>query len=151
MEAANKVIRKILKTRLGVKKGAWVDELQGVLWAYMTTHKIATGETAFALAFGHEAVVPVGIRVAKHRTEHFDEYENNDKICLNLDLLTEKKEQILKRSAAYQQRVARYYNQKVRIQQFRVGDWVLKRVNQNTKDSAQGVLGLNWEGPYRVK
>ena len=45
VEAANKVIKKLLKTRLGEKKGAWVNELPGVLWAYWTTHKTATGET----------------------------------------------------------------------------------------------------------
>ena len=81
----------------------------------MTTHKIATGETPFALAFGHEAVVPVKIGTTMHRTDHFNEQENNDQMCLNLDLLTEKREQASKRSAFYQQRVVRYYNQKVCI------------------------------------
>ncbi|XP_024042632.1 uncharacterized protein LOC112099511 [Citrus clementina] len=133
------------------KKGAWVDELSGVLWAYRTTHKTATGETPFALAFGHEAVVPAEIGTTTHWINHFNEQENDEQICLNLDLLTERREQAAERSAIYQQRVARYYNQKVNIRQFRVGDWVLRRVNQSTKDSTQGVLGPNWEGPYRVK
>ncbi|KAH9750796.1 Ribonuclease H [Citrus sinensis] len=150
-EAANKTIKRLLKTRLGAKKGAWVDELSGVLWAYRTTHKTATGETPFALAFGHEAVVPTEIGTTTHRTYHFNEQENDEQICLNLDLLTEKREQAAERSVIYQQRVARYYNQKVNIRQFKVGDWVLRRVNQNTKDSTQRVLGPNWEGPYRVK
>ena len=44
-----------------------------------------TGETLFALAFGHETVVPMEIGVAMHRTNHFDEYENNDQMCLNLN------------------------------------------------------------------
>ena len=115
VEAANKVIKRLLKTRLGAKKGAWVDELPGVLWAYRTTHKTATGETPFALAFGHKAVVSVEIGATTHRIDHFDEQENNDQMCLNLDMLTEKMEQASKRSAAYQQRVARYYNEKVQI------------------------------------
>ncbi|KAK9190212.1 hypothetical protein WN943_018814 [Citrus x changshan-huyou] len=151
VEAANKTIKRLLKTRLGAKKGAWVDELSGVLWAYRTTHKTATGETPFALAFGHEAVVPAEIGTTTHRTNHFNEQENDEQICLNLDLLTERREQAAERSVIYQQRVARYYNQKVNIRQFRVGDWVLRRVNQSTKDSTQGVLGPNWKGPYRVK
>ncbi|XP_024033455.1 uncharacterized protein LOC112095582 [Citrus clementina] len=136
---------------LGAKKGAWVDELSGVLWAYRTTHKTATGETPFALAFGHEAVVPAEIGTTTHRTGHFNEQENDEQMCLNLDLLTERREQAAEQSVIYQQRVARYYNQKVNIRQFGVGDWVLRRVNQSTKDSTQGVLGPNWEGPYRVK
>ena len=36
------------------------------------------------------------------------------------------------------------------IRQFKTGDWVLRRVNQNTRDPNHGVFGLNWEGPYRV-
>ncbi|KAH9768959.1 hypothetical protein KPL71_011812 [Citrus sinensis] len=87
-----------------------------------TTHKTVTGETPFALAFGHEAVVPMEIGTTTHRIDHFDEHENNDQMCLNLDLLTKKREQASKRSATYQQRVARYYNQKVRVRQFKVGD-----------------------------
>ena len=118
-----------MKARLGAKKGAWANELPSVLWAYRTTHKTATGETPFALAFGHEAVVPVEIGAAMHQTDRFDEQENNDQMCLNLDLLTEKREQASKRSATYQQMVTRYYNQKVRIRQFKVSDWVLRRVN----------------------
>ena len=58
VEAANKIIKKLLKTRLGENKGAWVDELSGVLWAYWTTHKTATGETPFTLVLSHEAVIP---------------------------------------------------------------------------------------------
>ncbi|XP_052287208.1 uncharacterized protein LOC127898758 [Citrus sinensis] len=80
-----------------------------------TTHKTATGETLFALAFEHEAVVPAEIGTTTHRTDHFNEQENDEQICLNLDLLTEKREQAAERSVIYQQRVARYYNQKVNI------------------------------------
>ena len=40
---------------------------------YRTTHKTATGETSFALAFGHEVVVPADIGVGTHRTEYFNE------------------------------------------------------------------------------
>ncbi|KAH9802826.1 Ribonuclease H [Citrus sinensis] len=150
VEAANKVIKKLLKIRLGEKKGAWVDELPGVLWAYRTTHKTATGETPFALAFGHEAVVPAEIGVGTHRTEYFAEEENDEQICLSLDLLEEKREGASQKVAQCQQRVTRYYNKNVRVRQFRAGDWVLRKVNQNTRDPNYGALGPRWEGPYRV-
>ena len=150
VEAANKVIKKLLKTRLGEKKGAWVDELPGVLWAYRTTHKTATGETPFALAFGHEAVVPAEIGVGTHRTEYFNEEQNDEQICLNLDLLEEKRAGASQKVAQCQQRMMRYYNKNVRVRQFRAGDWVLRKVNQNTREPNHGALGPKWEGPYRV-
>ena len=93
VEAANKIIKRLLKNRLVAKKCTWVDELPGVLWAYMTTHKTAIGKTPFALAFGYEAVVPIELGTTMHQTDHFDERENNDQMYLNLDLLTERREQ----------------------------------------------------------
>lgn len=85
-----------------------------------------------------------------HLTEHFNKEENDEQIYLNLDLLVEKRELASRRVAAYQQRITRYYNQNIRVRQFKVSDWVLKKVNQDTKDLSQGVNGPNWEGPYRV-
>ncbi|XP_060960826.1 uncharacterized protein LOC133031358 [Cannabis sativa] len=37
VEGTNKVIMKNLKTRLEKLKGAWVEELLNILWAYRTT------------------------------------------------------------------------------------------------------------------
>ena len=61
MEAANKTIKENLKKNLEKHKGAWIDELPRVLWAYRTTKRTATGETPFAMAFGVEAVIPVEV------------------------------------------------------------------------------------------
>lgn len=69
---------------------------------------------------------------------------------LNLDLLAEKRKLTLRRVVEYQQRVAHYYNQNVRVRKFKIGDWVPRKVNQSTKDPNDRVFGLNWEGPYRV-
>ena len=118
VEAANKVIKKLMKTRLGEKNGAWVDELPGVLWAYRTTHKTATGEILFALAFDHEVVVLVEIGVGTHRIKYFDEEQNDEQICMSLDLLEEKREGASQKMAQCEQRTMRYYNKNVRIRQF---------------------------------
>ena len=92
VEATNKVIKNLLKTRLGEKKRGWVDELPGVLWVYRTTHKIATEEILFALAFGHEAVIPAEIGVGTHQTKYFNEEQNDEQMCINLNLLEGKRE-----------------------------------------------------------
>jgi chemotaxis methyl-accepting protein methylase len=52
--------------------------------------------------------------------------------------------------SAYQERVARYFNKKVKPQSFRVRDLVLRKVTFATKDSAEGKLAPNWECPYKV-
>lgn len=46
------------------------------------------------MAFGHETVVPVEIGMGTHHTEHFNEKQNNEQMCLNLHLLAEKKKSL---------------------------------------------------------
>ena len=67
-----------------------------------------------------------------------------------LDLLEEKRELAKLRIASYQQRAARYYNSKVKVKRFQLGDLVLRKVLQNTEEARAGALGPNWEGPYKI-
>ena len=76
------------------------------------------GETPFALAFSHEAVFPTEIGVGTHQTEYFNEEQNDEQMCITLDLLEEKREEASQKVAQCQQRVMRYYNQNVRVRQF---------------------------------
>ena len=46
--------------------------------------------------------------------------------------------------------MARYYNKKLKVRRFNIGNLVLRKVSQATKDPSQGKLGLAWEGPYKV-
>ena len=50
----------------------------------------------------------------------------------------------------YQQKMAEYYNRRVKFKRLDIGDLVLRKVTTATIDPAQGKLGPNWEGPYRV-
>jgi hypothetical protein len=68
----------------------------------------------------------------------------------HLDLLQERRENARVACAAYQSRVARYYDKKVKPQEFKVGDWVLRKVNLMTREPADGKLGPKWEGPYQI-
>ena len=52
--------------------------------------------------------------------------------------------------AKYQQKIAEYYNRRVKLKIFNIGDLVLRKVALAMKDSAQGKIGPNWEGLYRV-
>jgi len=46
--------------------------------------------------------------------------------------------------------MAMHYNTKVKPRYFNIRDLVLRKVTTTTKDLAQGKLGPNWEGPYKV-
>ena len=78
-----------------------------MLWAYRTTHKSATQETPFALAFGIEAVAPVEIGLKSPRIELASVEHNEEALYLNLDLLDEKRDQVLKRTEDYSTKTER--------------------------------------------
>ena len=67
-----------------------------------------------------------------------------------MDFLDEVRDQASQRMAKYQQKMAEYYNQRVKLKRFHIGDLVLQKVTLATKDPTQGKLGLTWEGPYKV-
>ena len=50
----------------------------------------------------------------------------------------------------YQQKMAEYYNQRVKLKRFNIGDRVLRKVTPAMKNLALGKLGPTWEGPYKV-
>ena len=56
----------------------------------------------------------------------------------------------MKQMAKHKEAMARYYNRKVKVRMFNIGDLVLRKVSQATKDPSQGKLGPAWEGPYEV-
>ena len=103
-----------MKTKLENLKGKWVEYLPEVLWAYRTTRKSATQETPFILAFGTEVIALVEVGLKSPRVEFANDEHNEESLRLNLDLLEEKREQVLKRAEDYQQKIARYRDRKVR-------------------------------------
>ncbi|XP_074374259.1 uncharacterized protein LOC141714652 [Apium graveolens] len=110
-----------------------------------------TGETPFILTYGYEAIVPVEVGSGSLRRDCYTEEDAEVNQRLHLDLLEETRGNFQPRFTAYQQRVARYYNKKVKGQLLKVGDLVLRKVMPNTKNPQHGVFGANWEGPYKIK
>ena len=139
-----------LKTKLEDLKGKLVEYLLEVLWAYRTTRKSVTQETPFALAFGTEAVAPIKVGLKSPRIKLVSVEHNDEALRLNLDLLDEKREQVLKRTEDYQRKMMRYYNQKVKPRSYRPGGLVLKKLLPTRKNPTHGKLGPNWEGPYII-
>ena len=121
-----------------------------VLWAYRTTRKSVTQETPFALAFGTEAVALVKVGLKSPRVEFASPEHNEEALRLNLDLLEEKCEQVLRRVEDFHRKVARYYDRKVNPKSYKPGDLVLKKLLPERKDPTHGKLGPNWEGPYII-
>ncbi|GAU45958.1 hypothetical protein TSUD_301670 [Trifolium subterraneum] len=148
-EAANRVILRGLRRRMGASKGNWTEELHNVLWSYRTTPHSTTGETPFRLTYGTEAVIPVEIREPSSRVEYPPEEDINDELLREeLDLIEELRTGASLREATLKQKIAARHDKRVMKREFEVGSLVLRR---NQKDSREGKLAANWEGPYRVR
>lgn len=76
------------------------------------------------MTYGLEAVIPV--EVGMMRVYNFNFESNNDTLMLNLDLLKIQRYQTHARQAIYKQKMAKYYNEKVKLGQFQHGDLILR-------------------------
>ncbi|KAI5312965.1 hypothetical protein L3X38_042139 [Prunus dulcis] len=150
VEAVNKIIKKTLKTKLDKAKGCWPELLPEVLWSYRTTFRTSTGETPFSLSFGTEAVALVEIGQPTYRTSTYDDTTNDQQLALNLDFIDELRDQSSMRNVAYKQRIAKYYDSRVKPRAFKMRDWVMRKVSLATKNPNEGTLGPTWEGPYEI-
>ena len=59
----NRTLLKIIKTKLDDAKGAWLEELPNVLWAYRATARTPTGEIPFRVTYGTKAMIPIEVGV----------------------------------------------------------------------------------------
>ena len=122
-----------------------------MLWAYKTTRKSTTQETSFALTFGTEAIGPIKIGLKSSRIELVSVEHNEEALRLNLDLLDEKSDRVLKHTEEYQRKTARYYDQKVKPRSYKPGDLVLKKTYANKERSYKWKARTQLGGPlYRV-
>ena len=149
-EVTIRTLKAALKTKLEDLKGKWVEYLPEVLWAYRTTRKSATQETPFALAFGTEVVDPIEVGLKSPRIELANIEHDEDALRFNLDLIEEKREQVLKRVEDYHKKPTRYYDQRVKPGSYKPGDLVLKKLMPERNHPSHGQLRPNWEGPYII-
>ncbi|XP_019179926.1 PREDICTED: uncharacterized protein LOC109175129 [Ipomoea nil] len=150
VENANRTILDGLKKKLEVADGAWVEELDGILWAYRTTPRRATGETLFALAYGFEAQAQVEVIIPSRRVEEFESEQNELHQRVDLNFLDEEREAAFCKMENYSCQLKSYHDAKVRPRYFQVGDLVLRR-REASQPLEGGKFAKKWEGPYAVE
>ncbi|XP_011074079.1 uncharacterized protein LOC105158875 [Sesamum indicum] len=145
-EVTNRTILHHLKTRLD-SKGSWAEELPGVLWAYRTTPRTATGETPFCLVYGTEAIIPAEIGEESQRVAMYDPEANQQERSFDLTMIEERRDGAYARILHHKGLMMRSQGRRVRPRQLQVGDLVLKKVEVSKH---VGKLEPPWEGPFKV-
>ena len=78
---------KIIKTRLEVAKGIWLDELLSVLWAYKMIVRTPTRETPFKLTYGSDVVITTEVGLTSYKVTRYNNEEKEKQFRLSLDLI----------------------------------------------------------------
>ena len=102
------------------------------------------------MTYGVEAVIPLETGFPMSRTSSFNPRDNDEQLTKSLDLIEEKRENVIVQLAYYQHKLKQGYDANVKLRPLTPGDLVLRKVVGVAKNPAWGKLGTNWEGPYRI-
>ena len=105
-----------------------MEELPHVLWTYRTTPRRFTGETPFSMTYGVEAVIPLETGFPTSRTSSFNPSDNDEQLTKSLDLIEEKRENVMVQLANYQQNLKHGYDANVKLRPLTPGNLVLRKV-----------------------
>ena len=79
---------------------------------------------SFWLEYETNAVILAEVGLTSYRVENYNE-DNEEALCLQLDLVDEVQATAEQRLARYQNLMAKYYNSNVKHRDFQVGDLIL--------------------------
>ena len=84
------------------------------------------------------------------RTSTFTSDGNDELLKKSLDLVEEWRENAMVQLAYYQHKLKQDYDMNVKLRSLALGDLILRKVLENTKNPAWGKLWPNLKGPYRI-
>lgn len=90
-------------------------------------------------------VIPLEIETHSFWTKTYDEAKNEIALRVELELINKKRNETELRNAIYKQRSAKYYNQRVRKQEFEVGSLVLRKCFLATREANFESLEPIWK------
>ena len=86
------------------------------------------------MTYGVKAVIPLEIGFLMLRTSLFTPDSNDNLLERNLDLVEERRENVMVQLAYYQQKLKQGYDSSVRLRPLALGDLVLRKVLSTAKN-----------------
>nr|GFC55211.1 reverse transcriptase domain-containing protein [Tanacetum cinerariifolium] len=132
-------------------RALWSDKLEDALWAFRTAYKTSIGCTVYRLVYGKACHLPHEIEhkaywALKHT--NFDLRTVGDHRKLQLNELSELRDQAYENSLIYKERTKKLHDDKIKNRIFNVGDQVLL-FNSRLKIFS-GKLKSRWSGPFTI-
>ena len=126
-EASNKILIGILEKMLEDNPGDWLRILSKTLWAYSTSKREATGTSPFALTYGHDDILLVEVSVASLRVARQNSLtpeQFSEAMLMELEGVDEARLKALTNMLAQKKRISKFYNKRIRKNNFEVGELV---------------------------
>ena len=105
------------------------------------------GASPFNVAYGTEMMILLEIGLSSARVEQYNEPNNSEYRRTDLDLLPEVRQQAQVRMTIYRQRIAWYYNAKVKPKAFHPEDLILRKAEVSKSLDLKKFSKL---GSYRI-
>nr|GEV06368.1 hypothetical protein [Tanacetum cinerariifolium] len=151
VEVTNRGLKRILERTVGENRALWSDKLEDALWPFRTAFKTHVGFTPYRLVYGKSCHLPLELEhkafwALKHA--NFDLKTAGDHRKLQLNELSELRDQAYENSLIYKERTKELHNAKIKNRIFNVGDQVLL-FNSRLKIFS-GKLKSHWSGPFTI-
>ncbi|GJY29327.1 reverse transcriptase domain-containing protein [Tanacetum coccineum] len=151
VEVTNRGLKRILERTVGENRASWSDKLDDALWAFRTAYKTPIRCTPYKLVYGKAYHLPVELEhkaywALKHA--NFDLKTARDHRKLQLNELSELRDQAYKNQLIYKEKTKKLHNSKIKNQIFNVGDQVLL-FNSRLKIFS-GKLKSRWSEPFTI-
>nr|GFB06093.1 hypothetical protein [Tanacetum cinerariifolium] len=151
VEVTNRGLKRILERTVGENRALWSDKLEDALWAFRTAYKTSISCTPYRLVYGKACHLPHEIEhkaywALKHT--NFDLTTAGDHRKLQLNELSELRDQAYKNSLIYKERTKKLHDDKIKNRIFNVGDQVLL-FNSRLKIFSRK-LKSRWSGPFTI-
>nr|GEV82678.1 reverse transcriptase domain-containing protein [Tanacetum cinerariifolium] len=151
VEVTNRGLKRILERTVGENRALWSDKLEDALWAFRTASKTHVGCTPYRLVYGKACHLPLELEhkafwALKHA--NFDLKTAGDHRKLQLNELSELRDQTYENSLIYKEITKKLHDAKIKYQIFNVGDQVML-FNSRLKIFS-GKLKSRWSGPFTI-
>nr|GFA63162.1 reverse transcriptase domain-containing protein [Tanacetum cinerariifolium] len=128
VEVTNRGLKRILERTVGENRALWSDKLEDALWAFRTAFKTSVGFTPYRLVYGKSCHLPLELEhkafwALKHA--NFDLKTAGGHRKLQLNELSELRDQAYENSLIYKERTKKLHDAKIKNCIFNVGDQVL--------------------------
>nr|GEW97217.1 reverse transcriptase domain-containing protein [Tanacetum cinerariifolium] len=117
VEVTNRGLKRILERTIGENRALWSDKLEDALWAFRTAFKTPIGCTPYMLVYGKSCHLPLELEhkafwALKHA--NFDLKTTGDHRKLQLNELSELRDQAYENSLIYKERMKKLHDTKIK-------------------------------------